>query len=258
MWRRSWNRYPGRPAPASPGSTVAAGFRVWVINSESTWWRRSAARSTGILPVANHGQARPGSVRYRPRVRTSCREQAGDARATRGGAAPPHRFAIYHTDSEARRYGAPRRGRGRPPVSNDNPFSESPFKTWKVRPGFAGALRRQRGCANVLAAIFLLVQPGPPSPRQRADDPGDGPARRSGSRHAGTQGNLVGSLRGSPGAFCPGNATATGRAGSGLSQQTEDPFEYSCSWRPRRKPSDSGGAGRWVNPRSSILRHPGS
>ena len=29
---------------------------VWVTTSESTWWRRAAARSTGSLPVAKHGQ----------------------------------------------------------------------------------------------------------------------------------------------------------------------------------------------------------
>ena len=32
------------------------GYRVCAATSESTLWRRSAARSTGILPVANHGQ----------------------------------------------------------------------------------------------------------------------------------------------------------------------------------------------------------
>jgi hypothetical protein len=76
------------------------------------------------------------------------------------------------------------------------------------------------------ADVLFLVERGAPSQRHGADDTGDGPWLGSGSRHAGKQANLVGSLRASPRALCPGNATATGRAGSGLDQQTEDPFEY--------------------------------
>ena len=46
----------------------------------------------------------------------------------------------------------------RPHTSNDNPFSESHFKTLKYQPEFPEALRLHRGCQDLLSILLRLVQ----------------------------------------------------------------------------------------------------
>ena len=48
----------------------------------------------------------------------------------------------------------------RPRVSDDNPFSESQFRTVKYHPDFPGAVRLRTPCAPVLPDVLPLVQPG--------------------------------------------------------------------------------------------------
>jgi len=96
------------------GKTGSAHRKVGAgILGRGSLWSLGDNRGTAILAVRGHGQARPGSVRYRPTVRTSCRERAGDARATRSGSAPQRRFAGCHTDSLAAGGSAERSPTGR-------------------------------------------------------------------------------------------------------------------------------------------------
>jgi putative transposase len=51
----------------------------------------------------------------------------------------------------------------RPRVSNDNPYSESQFKTLKIPPGVPGAVRVDSGRPRVLPGVLHVVQHGAPS-----------------------------------------------------------------------------------------------
>ena len=51
----------------------------------------------------------------------------------------------------------------RPYVSNDNPYSESQFKTMKYRPGYPGAVWLHPRRPRLGTSLLPLVQPRPPS-----------------------------------------------------------------------------------------------
>ena len=70
----------------------------------------------------------------------------------------------------------------RPHTSNDNPFSESHFKTMKYQPQFPQRFGSIQDAKTLLPQLLRLVQPGPPSRRHRSDDARPG-ALRSGRRH---------------------------------------------------------------------------
>ena len=69
------------------------------------------------------------------------------------------------------------RSHNRPHTSNDNPFSESHFKTLKYQPTLPQTLRLHRGCQKLLPPLLRLVQPGPSPCRDRPDDPRPGALR---------------------------------------------------------------------------------
>jgi putative transposase len=74
------------------------------------------------------------------------------------------------------------RSHNRPHTSNDNPFSESHFKTLKYQPTFPRQLWLHRGCQKLLPPVLPLVQPGPSPCRHRSDDTGPGTLRPDGCR----------------------------------------------------------------------------
>ena len=77
----------------------------------------------------------------------------------------------------------------RPHVSDDNPYSESQFKTLKYMPEFPDRFGSHRGCARILPKIFPVVQPGSPSQRNRPADSGNAPLRQGrGDHRAATKG----------------------------------------------------------------------
>ena len=51
-------------------------------------------KSKVMVRRSDHGRARPGSVRYRRTVRTSCRERAGDAPATAASLGSQHQTTM--------------------------------------------------------------------------------------------------------------------------------------------------------------------
>jgi len=69
------------------------------------------------------------------------------------------------------------RSHNRPHTSNDNPFSESHFKTLKYQPTLPQALWLHRGRQKLLPPILRLVQPRPSPWRHRSDDTGPGALR---------------------------------------------------------------------------------
>ena len=69
------------------------------------------------------------------------------------------------------------RSHNRPHTSNDNPFSESHFKTLKYQPQLPTTLRLHRGRQKLLPPLLRLVQPGPSPCRDRPDDAGPGALR---------------------------------------------------------------------------------
>jgi len=73
----------------------------------------------------------------------------------------------------------------RPHVSDDNPYSESQFRTLKYRPGFPDRFGSNRGRARLLPELLSVVQPPASSFRSWLDDAGDGPPR-PGSAHLGS------------------------------------------------------------------------
>ena len=62
------------------------------------------------------------------------------------------------------------RSHNRPHTSNDNPFSESHFKTLKYQPQLPPALWLHRGRQKLLPPLLRLVQSGPSPCRDRPDD----------------------------------------------------------------------------------------
>ena len=110
----------------------------------------------------------------------------------------------------------------RPHVSNDNPYSESQFKTLKYRPEFPkrfGSIQHARDVCRDLfgwyntehyhSGIGLLT------PEVGALRPGGDDRRRS-------QAGALGLLRSPSGAFCEGNAETARNTLSGVDQSTDD------------------------------------
>jgi putative transposase len=71
----------------------------------------------------------------------------------------------------------------RPYVSNDNPFSESHFKTLKYRPDFPDRFGCIEDALGSLPDILCLVQHRASSFRYRSHDPADGSLRRRSRAH---------------------------------------------------------------------------
>ena len=69
------------------------------------------------------------------------------------------------------------RSHNRPHTSNDNPFSESHFKTLKYQPRFPKRFGCIEDAKSFLPALLRLVQPGSSPFRDRSDDPGPGALR---------------------------------------------------------------------------------
>ena len=69
------------------------------------------------------------------------------------------------------------RSHNRPHTSNDNPFSESHFKTLKYPADLSPTLWLHRGRQKLLPPLLRLVQPGPSPRRDRPDDTGSGALR---------------------------------------------------------------------------------
>ena len=69
------------------------------------------------------------------------------------------------------------RSHNRPHTSNDNPFSESHFKTLKYQPRFPQRFGCIEDAKKLLPTVLQLVQPGPPPRRHRPHDPRPGALR---------------------------------------------------------------------------------
>jgi transposase InsO family protein len=108
----------------------------------------------------------------------------------------------------------------RPHVSNDNPYSESQFRTLKYRPGVPGSLRLHSGQSGLLSGIFSLVQPGTPPLRAGLAHAGHGPLRPIRLHPATTATSSRCCLSTSSGALRAKRPTATGHPHGGLDQQT--------------------------------------
>ena len=74
----------------------------------------------------------------------------------------------------------------RPHVSNDNPYSESQFKTLKYCPQFPASFRLHRRCSPVLPQLLRLLQLRTPALGNRSHDTG---RRSSGSRRTTQRGS---------------------------------------------------------------------
>ncbi len=69
------------------------------------------------------------------------------------------------------------RSHSRPRVSNDNPYSESQFKTVKYCPAFPETFGSLAGRPRLRAGVLQLLQPRAPPLRDRAAHPRVGPPR---------------------------------------------------------------------------------
>lgn len=87
----------------------------------------------------------------------------------------------------------------RPYVSDDNPYSESQFRTMKYRPEFPESFRLHPGQPRVLPAILPLVQPRASSFRHRLAHPCDGSLRAGPGRTDPPAGGSRCGLSGPPG-----------------------------------------------------------
>ena len=68
----------------------------------------------------------------------------------------------------------------RPHVSDDNPYSESQFKTLKYRPEFPERFGSIEDCTCLLPDVLSLVQPRTSSQRDRTADTGNAALRHGG------------------------------------------------------------------------------
>ena len=110
----------------------------------------------------------------------------------------------------------------RPHVSNDNPYSESQFKTLKYRPEFPkrfGSIQHARDVCRDLFSWYNTEHYhsgiGLLTPESGALRPGGDDRRRS-------QAGALGLLRSPSGAFCEGNAETARNTLSGVDQSTDD------------------------------------
>ena len=109
----------------------------------------------------------------------------------------------------------------RPYTSSDNPYSESNFKTLKYRPEFPARFDDDRARPRSLPSVRRLVQPRPPSFRDRADDAGRIPPRprRAAARRPGRRARR--GLPAAPRAVRPQAAGAARAAYRSVDQQAE-------------------------------------
>ena len=107
----------------------------------------------------------------------------------------------------------------RPHVSDDNPYSESQFRTLKYRPGFPETLRLAAGRAGLLAGVLRLVQRGASPFRARPSLPGRGSLWSRARRHRTAPCGAGRGLQHSSGTFCSQAAAAASGANGGLDQQ---------------------------------------
>lgn len=87
----------------------------------------------------------------------------------------------------------------RPHTSNDNPYSESQFKTLKYRPEFPSRFWFYRRRPFLLCYLFQLVQQGAPPFGNRIADPGNSPLRQSKTSNVNQTSGPPGGLFGSSG-----------------------------------------------------------
>jgi transposase InsO family protein len=92
----------------------------------------------------------------------------------------------------------------RPYVSDDNPYSESQFRTMKYRPEFPDRLHPGR--SRLLSTVLPVVQRGASPLGAGLADPGCGPFRPSSSRVGGAPGCTRCRLPGAPGPLRPATA----------------------------------------------------
>ena len=81
------------------------------------------------------------------------------------------------------------RSHNRPHTSNDNPFSESHFKTLKYQPRFPQRFGCIEDAKRLLPQLLRLVQPGSSSRRDRLDDSGPSALRPDRCRSCRTPGH---------------------------------------------------------------------
>jgi putative transposase len=98
----------------------------------------------------------------------------------------------------------------RPHVSDDNPYSESQFRTMKYRPEFPDRFRVHSGQSYFLPEFFSVVQPRASSLRGRLVDASDGSLWSSGKHPAATPGCARCCLPTPPGALRTKRSQTTG------------------------------------------------
>ena len=106
----------------------------------------------------------------------------------------------------------------RPQVSNDNPFSESQFKTLKYWPEFPDRFDGFEHAHRFLRAVLFVVQRRALSQRDRPADAGNVALRRGGAGARRASASAECGVRGSSGALCAGPARAAGAADGGVDQ----------------------------------------
>ena len=107
----------------------------------------------------------------------------------------------------------------RPHVSDDNPYSESQFRTLKYRPGVPGPLWVHRGQPCFLSAVFPVVQRSASSLRRRLVDASGGSLWSSRKLAAATPGCARCCLPASPGALRTKRSQTTDPSQCSLDQQ---------------------------------------
>jgi transposase InsO family protein len=110
------------------------------------------------------------------------------------------------------------RSHNRPHTSNDNPFSESHFKTPKYQPTFPPTLWLPRGRQDFLPRLLRLVQPGPSPQRHRPDDTRPGAFRTGRCRSRRASAHARSGVPGKPGALRQQNPGPTCQTDRGLDQ----------------------------------------
>ena len=86
----------------------------------------------------------------------------------------------------------------RPRVSNDNPFSESEFRTMKYRPNYPGTFQTIEEARAYICVLHALVQPEPQALRDRTVLTGSGPRRELAHPLAAARHRPTGLLRRAP------------------------------------------------------------
>jgi transposase InsO family protein len=113
---------------------------------------------------------------------------------------------------------------GRPHVSNDNPYSESQFKTLsQVQLGIPRPVRLDPGCPSVLHRLLYVVQHDAPSRQPRTAYPLRRPLRSGGETNRGAGSRPSEGVRGQPRQVRPGGTEAAGDSQRGMDQQAQDP-----------------------------------